>query len=51
MECKCEGSAFLIRYKEAIGDRRTTGTIHGWINENSEHIAISVDVREETEGE
>jgi len=50
MECKCEGSTFLIRYKAAIGSRSTIGTIHGWISENSEHTAISVDVREETEG-
>jgi hypothetical protein len=50
MECKCEGSTFLIRYKAAIGSRPTIGTIHGWINENSEHSVISVDVREETEG-
>jgi hypothetical protein len=50
MECKCEGSTFVIRYKAAIGDRPTTGTIRGWINEKSEHCAISVDVREETEG-
>jgi hypothetical protein len=53
MECKCEGSTFLIRYKAAIGGRSTTGTIHGWVgpeNAKSAHSVISVGVREETEG-
>ncbi|HEV3385785.1 MAG TPA: hypothetical protein VG097_13295, partial [Gemmata sp.] len=53
MECKCEGSTFLIRYKAAIGGRPTTGTIHGWVgpeNAKSAHSVISVGVREETAG-
>ena len=54
MERMCEESSFLVRYKTAINGRPTTGTIRGWVglvNAKSTSSVISVDVREETEGQ